>query len=962
MHLSPKIRVFLLLLLSAGVMKAQIPSKNQVLWLRADKGVVTDPSGNVRQWKDQSPSKNNAVQITSTARPKLVKKALNGLPALRFDGSTSFMTCDSKLPMKSGMTIFVTYRISNYSSANPLIGGNTYFALWMNFTNRPAYWNHGASVVSSDRAVPSNYNTVTLTIDANKKSNLYTNNIKVGSGIDNAANTDSGLNIGQIYNSYFLNGDISEVIIYKSTLGKSEIDSVNNYLNNKYLLNYGYNDNLNMNHWPNYYQFFPRDKFDSALVPIDGKVITTGYDTVKLEVFRDDTLINTLKKSLSYTSSVAPFAFVPKIHAGLYEYAFKIHLLNSKKDTVVAYRKDITCGDVFLIDGQSNTVYSYAGSSYTNEYIRTFGSNLSFNDGDPYDTSWDKANGSSFNYYTICSWGIKMAQLLKEKNKMPICIINQGVGGTTVGFHLKDTTNPYNLSTNYGRMLYRMKKSGLTNNPKAICWYQGESNSLYDYENQFTTLHKSWFKDYPSLKHFYMVQVHTGCSSWDAWEVRELLRELPDKLKNGTAISTTNLPGHDLDHCHYYQVGYDSLGIHIFRTIDKDFYGSKDSLNILPPNVSKVFYTDSTYSEIGIFFREKNAGLRWTADVFQKLNSGATFKFNIKHAFYLNDSFDKVNKVTINGDTLKLKLNKPFRFKNITYIPNTYYENTPSTVWEGPWIINRRQIGALTFYHFPIDTFQPKINTNIAFKVDSPCLGQSTIFSNVCTIKYGNIIAYHWDFGDSTNSNIPSPIHKYKKSGSYSVKLKTSNSTGVIDSLIKIISINSPNAMFSASLKNGRTYQFKPKDSLLKSYFWDFGDGGLSTRKQIKYTFTDDGKYMIHLNVTDSFGCKNQSDDSLNVRLTSIDNQVVNINQFYVTPNPLTLDSKIQFNLNQKANIQLILIDNKGQLIYTYFNGLLNQGVYSLDVQKTQLDLKAGVYSIIFINNQNKYSKKVIKL
>jgi hypothetical protein len=112
--------------------------------------------------------------------------------------------------------------------------------------------------------------------------------------------------------------------------------------------------------------------------------------------------------------------------------------------------------------------------------------------------------------------------------------------------------------------------------------------------------------------------------------------------------------------------------------------------------------------------------LSWTADVFQKLNSGATFKFNIKHAFYLNDSFDKVNKVTINGDTLKLKLNKPFRFKNITYIPNTYYENTPSTVWEGPWIINRRQIGALTFYHFPIDTFQPKINTNIAFKVDSP--------------------------------------------------------------------------------------------------------------------------------------------------------------------------------------------------------------------------------------------------
>src|SRR5205085_4031851 len=59
---------------------------NLQLWLAGDNGVATSPEGVVTDWADQSPNLNDAAQHDTTQAPLLVASAVNGKPALRFDG------------------------------------------------------------------------------------------------------------------------------------------------------------------------------------------------------------------------------------------------------------------------------------------------------------------------------------------------------------------------------------------------------------------------------------------------------------------------------------------------------------------------------------------------------------------------------------------------------------------------------------------------------------------------------------------------------------------------------------------------------------------------------------------------------------------------------------------------------------------------------------------------------------
>jgi hypothetical protein len=57
------------------------------LWLRADAGVTADSSGNVSAWADQSGNGHGGTTAGFGNDPRLVPNALNGQPALAFDGT-----------------------------------------------------------------------------------------------------------------------------------------------------------------------------------------------------------------------------------------------------------------------------------------------------------------------------------------------------------------------------------------------------------------------------------------------------------------------------------------------------------------------------------------------------------------------------------------------------------------------------------------------------------------------------------------------------------------------------------------------------------------------------------------------------------------------------------------------------------------------------------------------------------
>ncbi|KAA0001712.1 MAG: PKD domain-containing protein [Thermoplasmata archaeon] len=73
---------------------------------------------------------------------------------------------------------------------------------------------------------------------------------------------------------------------------------------------------------------------------------------------------------------------------------------------------------------------------------------------------------------------------------------------------------------------------------------------------------------------------------------------------------------------------------------------------------------------------------------------------------------------------------------------------------------------------------QPKVGTNIFFKSES-------------TDTDGNIVSWHWDFGDDSSSNQQSPSHKYTKAGTYTVTLTVMDNYGNEDSATVTLTIES---------------------------------------------------------------------------------------------------------------------------------------------------------------------------
>ncbi len=75
------------------------------LWLRADRGVRTDPQGRVTAWEDQSGATFSATQAAEAARPRLVSGVLGGRPALRFDGKGNFLEIPGQVLRSQQFTV-----------------------------------------------------------------------------------------------------------------------------------------------------------------------------------------------------------------------------------------------------------------------------------------------------------------------------------------------------------------------------------------------------------------------------------------------------------------------------------------------------------------------------------------------------------------------------------------------------------------------------------------------------------------------------------------------------------------------------------------------------------------------------------------------------------------------------------------------------------------------------------------
>ena len=125
---------------------------------------------------------------------------------------------------------------------------------------------------------------------------------------------------------------------------------------------------------------------------------------------------------------------------------------------------------------------------------------------------------------------------------------------------------------------------------------------------------------------------------------------------------------------------------------------------------------------------------------------------------------------------------------------------------------------------------------------------------------------YLWRFGDGATSTVQNPTHVYTDVGDYNVTLIVSNAS-CSDSITRIIRVTpvAPIADFDPIPSGCSPWLITLNNTSLNTevtgttYWWDFGDGSVSTSKNPNYTYFTPGTYRVELTVTGPGGTSTKS-------------------------------------------------------------------------------------------------------
>jgi autotransporter-associated beta strand protein len=205
------------------------------LWLRADAG-ITQTSGTVTSWADQSNSGYTATQSTAANSPTYNATLVGGTAGIAFDGS-DFLSLSGSL--NAYRSTFIVYRDTSTAAYVTPIGtiygtpqnGGSYHgdgddSRLFNGTYTSASTLNGQMVINGTSFTP---------LAAVGRPDNWTLNAYLASGtLQNRVTTIGADNYSSA--SRAINGGIAEILMYDNALTSPEVNSVGAYLTGKYSL------------------------------------------------------------------------------------------------------------------------------------------------------------------------------------------------------------------------------------------------------------------------------------------------------------------------------------------------------------------------------------------------------------------------------------------------------------------------------------------------------------------------------------------------------------------------------------------------------------------------------------------------------------------------------------------------------------------------------------------------------
>lgn len=519
-------------------------------------------------------------------------------------------------------------------------------------------------------------------------------------------------------------------------------------------------------------QLFPRGANDSALVEVSGMIAQPGITHFIYKLSKAGQLIDSIISPAIYNNNTATFQHTFGIKAERVEYAVHVSTYDGLFEDCIVDADSLVAGDVFLINGQSNgsSPSQGPGAENPNEWIRTYGTG-SFNDIEvAQDTIWGLGQSSPTQAdFTVGVWGMRLARLLIDSLQVPVCIINGSRYGTVISSHLPNLNNPQDLKTIYGRLLFRARKAKVDDHVKAMFWYQGESNtdtSYQFYASRFNQLYNYWKADYAGLNRIFVIQTRPGCILGAPYayhqHMREVTRTLAQQYNDVTLMSSVGIP--NFDGCHFLSTGYNQLATQLYYQVMRDVYGQSQPSEIDAAMPLSASFVNSSNTLLAI---RMSQSLSWPA----VLNGN-----DLRNYFYFNQpGLNVVNGWTSN-DTIYLQLNTSSFAAKVTYLPGVYYNGT-SQIYQGPWLLNSRGVGAMSFHEFPISNqVELTASGDLVF-----CQGDSVVLG---VNKTG--FFYQWNLNGSPLPGKTTSTMFVNSPGNYSVRLTDLNGTSVLSNAVAV--------------------------------------------------------------------------------------------------------------------------------------------------------------------------------
>ncbi|WP_187255289.1 T9SS type A sorting domain-containing protein [Flavihumibacter stibioxidans] len=514
--------------------------------------------------------------------------------------------------------------------------------------------------------------------------------------------------------------------------------------------------------WPMNNQLYPRNASNKGTVRFKGTFNTT-VSNPSLIVYKDlnadgdyndsGETLETIAINTTPITNGSAFDFTYNIDAGLFSYAF---ILRKGFD----YLKTITnvvAGDIFIVQGQSNAEAKKRpenpGTSDTaknRKFIRSY-DRYKLATPESYVYSWGEGKGdAAWNIqYNVGQWAMRLAGQIVDTYGVPVCILNGSHYAEDITYFMRDDQNPTNLNTNYGRLLHRVQSAGLTNQIKAIFWYQGENDAFEPgmtkslYLSHLNKMWTDWKTDFPSAQYLYMFQIRSGCAATPYMAAMIEQAELEYvKANPGFArlISTTNLPQLEefsfppppgstgYSYCHFgYDNGYKLLGERAFHLVRTDLYGQPELPNTTAPDPNYIEFTRIAVSGAGAGLADQvTLYFSKSTDVYSLVGSSTANRAN----FELHGSgggYNITNLALVDNRIILDYTPAVGTTTNPTSI--SYYDHYGSTA--SPAIVNGNGIGMMLFDQvgiglgaLPVDPLKLRVRqtgaaNEITFEVDN---------------------------------------------------------------------------------------------------------------------------------------------------------------------------------------------------------------------------------------------------